>query len=224
MKVTVASSSSFTFNRRWHLHLQMVGCDSTARAPFGCLQYYQDTSATISSFNYMSTASGMTNSIGVQGSRQIANMNYGTCVRAAPGQCSITWSLVSSFGLIFRSKTLNPILSSALRRQLCIFGDWRRWRHWPRASGNCRRSRHQLYHWLRDDTRLAARRSGLTRRSVLRPRLSWHNQLGPPFRHLHRHWRKRDAWHWKSWVVINLYPEPVPRLVPNFTFPELTKT
>lgn len=111
MTVTVASSSSFTFNRRWHLHLQMIGCDSTARAPFGCLQYYQDTSATISSFNYMSTASGVSNSIGVQGSRQIANMAYGVCVRAAPGQCSITWAVVSNFRVIIRSKSFNSILT-----------------------------------------------------------------------------------------------------------------
>jgi hypothetical protein len=29
--VTVATSGSFTFNRRWHLHLQQIGCDSTSR-------------------------------------------------------------------------------------------------------------------------------------------------------------------------------------------------
>lgn len=143
MTVTVASSSSFTFNRRWHLHLQMVGCDSTARAPFGCLQYYQDTSATISSFNYMSTASGVSNSIGVQGSRQIASMAYGVCVRAAAGQCSITWALVSSFQAKIRSKSSNSIHPTAVG-QLRFFGDRRCGRHRPRHSGNFRRSRNKL--------------------------------------------------------------------------------
>lgn len=93
--VSVATSSSFSFNRRWHLHLQQVGCDSESRAPFGCLQYYQDASGTISSFNYDSSGSGQTNSIGVQGSRQLSNLAYGACIRTLPGQCSITWSLVS---------------------------------------------------------------------------------------------------------------------------------
>lgn len=49
----------------------------------------------VSSFNYAAAASGVSNSIGVQGSRQIANLAYGACVRAWPGQCSITWSIVS---------------------------------------------------------------------------------------------------------------------------------
>lgn len=29
--ITVASSSAFTFNRRWNFHLQMIGCDSTSK-------------------------------------------------------------------------------------------------------------------------------------------------------------------------------------------------
>lgn len=49
----------------------------------------------VSSFNYGAAASGVTNMIGVQGSRQIAGLSYGACVKAAPGQCSITWSRVS---------------------------------------------------------------------------------------------------------------------------------
>lgn len=31
--ITVATSGSFTFNRRWHFHLQMIGCDSPSK---GC--------------------------------------------------------------------------------------------------------------------------------------------------------------------------------------------
>lgn len=29
--ITVATSGSFTFNRRWHFHLQMIGCDSPSK-------------------------------------------------------------------------------------------------------------------------------------------------------------------------------------------------
>lgn len=64
-------------------------------APSGCLQYWMDSSGWVSSFNYASGASGVVNSIGVQGSRQIASLSYGACVRAAAGMCSITWSRVS---------------------------------------------------------------------------------------------------------------------------------
>lgn len=111
--ITVATSSSFTFNRRWHFHLQQIGCDSTSKglisgiscltqkaswnvipAPSGCLQYWMDSSGWVSSFNYAAAASGAANSIGVQGSRQIAGLSYGACVKAAAGQCSITWSRV----------------------------------------------------------------------------------------------------------------------------------
>lgn len=77
--------------------MQQIGCDSESRAPFGCLQYWMDPSGTISSFNYAGSGSGQTNSIGVQGSRQLSNLAYGACIRTFPGQCSITWSLVSNF-------------------------------------------------------------------------------------------------------------------------------
>lgn len=95
LTVTVATSSGLTYNRRWSLHLQMIGCDSLAKAPDGCLQYWQQPSQTISSFNYDTTGSGQTNAVGVQGSRQIAGSNYGACVRPQPGVCSITWTIVS---------------------------------------------------------------------------------------------------------------------------------
>lgn len=38
----------------------------------------------------------MVNSIGLEGSRQIANLNYGICIAAAAGSCSITYSPLSS--------------------------------------------------------------------------------------------------------------------------------
>lgn len=38
----------------------------------------------------------MVNSVGVEGSRQISNLNYGICISAVPGSCSITYSPLSS--------------------------------------------------------------------------------------------------------------------------------
>jgi hypothetical protein len=93
--ITVATLGSVTFSRRWHLHLQMIGCDSTSRAPFGCLQYWTADTATISSFNYASTGAGTSNTIGVQGTRQLSGLAYGACVRPNAGTCTITWARVS---------------------------------------------------------------------------------------------------------------------------------
>lgn len=38
----------------------------------------------------------MANGVGVEGSRQIANLNYGICIAAEPGSCSITYAPLSS--------------------------------------------------------------------------------------------------------------------------------
>lgn len=81
-------------------------------APSGCLQYWMDSSGWVSSFNYASGASGVVNSIGVQGSRQIASTSYGACVKAAAGMCSITWSLVSFQIFAFHGILINFTLNS----------------------------------------------------------------------------------------------------------------
>lgn len=65
-------------------------------APSGCLQYYTRSSGTIRSFNYGTSSNSMTNSVGVDGSRQIANLNYGICIESTAGSCSITYSPLSS--------------------------------------------------------------------------------------------------------------------------------
>lgn len=46
-------------------------------APSGCLQYYTASSGVIRSFNYGSAANSAQNSVGVDGTRQLANLNYG---------------------------------------------------------------------------------------------------------------------------------------------------
>lgn len=65
-------------------------------APSGCLQYYRASSGIIRSFNYGSSPNSIPNAIGVEGSRQIANLKYGICVAASVGSCSITYSALPS--------------------------------------------------------------------------------------------------------------------------------
>lgn len=65
-------------------------------APSGCLQYYIDDTGTVKSLNYGVGSNNNVNSIGVEGSRQIANIRYGICVRAAASSCSITWTIATA--------------------------------------------------------------------------------------------------------------------------------
>lgn len=60
------------------------------------MQYYPNPSGIIRSFNYGASPNAMVNSVGVEGSRQIANLNYGICIAAQSGSCSITYSPLSS--------------------------------------------------------------------------------------------------------------------------------
>lgn len=93
--VMMLTTPSFTFNRRWHLKMSQINCDSEFRAPSGCLQYFLESTGFVRSFNYANTANPALNTPGVEGSRQIVSTRYGSCVRMAAGQCSITWSIVS---------------------------------------------------------------------------------------------------------------------------------
>lgn len=61
-------------------------------APNGCLMYYTGVSGTVRSFNYGSTPNIATAMSGLTGTRQIANHNYGICIRMEAGYCSIRWS------------------------------------------------------------------------------------------------------------------------------------
>lgn len=65
------------------------------------------------------------NSIGVEGTRQIAGLNYGICIRAAASQCSITYSRVGSdlfaFTVTGDVGAVDPALlgTGTLQEQLC---------------------------------------------------------------------------------------------------------
>ncbi|CAO1389576.1 unnamed protein product [Diamesa hyperborea] len=123
--VTMASSGTTTFNRRWHMLMTQIECDSASRAPSGCLQYYLEPSGSVKGFNYSPSSNGNPNSIGVQGGRQIASANYGACIKMAPGQCTITWAIPTSDRFAFTVTgdvgVVDPTLlgTSALQSQAC---------------------------------------------------------------------------------------------------------
>ncbi|XP_063697912.1 uncharacterized protein LOC134828854 [Culicoides brevitarsis] len=94
--VTIYTSSVYTLERRWYLRMSQINCAGEFRAPPGCLQYHIDSSGTVKSLNYGVGSNNNLNSIGVEGSRQLANIRYGICVRAAASSCSITWTPASS--------------------------------------------------------------------------------------------------------------------------------
>lgn len=64
-------------------------------APNGCLQYYTGITDTINSFNYGTGANTLLSASLVTGTRQIANLNYGICIRMEAGYCAIQYAQVS---------------------------------------------------------------------------------------------------------------------------------
>ncbi|EDV96211.1 uncharacterized protein LOC6556541 [Drosophila grimshawi] len=125
ISITVVTSGGYTFNRQWQFQIRMMGCTSATLAPAGCLQYHMTPSGNIASFNYVSAASSALNSIGVQGTRQLANMRYGICIRKATGMCSITYGQVGSDAYSFTMTNdvgaVDPALlaTSAVQSQDC---------------------------------------------------------------------------------------------------------
>lgn len=90
--VRIITNGNFKFNRRWELLVTQIKCGSSIRAPTGCLQYYTTSTGYIKSFNYGTEVAGFLNSIGVVGSRQIANLNYMICFKQF--SCAITYTRV----------------------------------------------------------------------------------------------------------------------------------
>lgn len=128
ISIAMESTGSFSYNRHWHFKLTQIPCSSAYRAPSGCLQYYLDgdsgDSGPIRSFNYGSMPSSQTNSIGVQGTRQLSNTRYGICIRAAANKCSITYSLPSSDPYAFTMSgdvgAVDPTLLGTVSRHLIL--------------------------------------------------------------------------------------------------------
>lgn len=93
-------------------------------APSGCLQYHYESSGIVRSFNYSPSPNSLPNTIGVDGSRQIASLAYGICIRVI-SSCSITYSVLSSdvysFTLTGDVGAVDPSLlgTGTLQEQLC---------------------------------------------------------------------------------------------------------
>ncbi|CAG9781866.1 unnamed protein product [Diatraea saccharalis] len=90
--ISIAATPATAFRRRWNIRLVQLGCDCPGIAPNGCLQYYRGATGTINSFNYGGTANtGLSASL-VTGTRQLANLNYGICIRMEAGFCAIQYA------------------------------------------------------------------------------------------------------------------------------------
>lgn len=93
-------------------------------APSGCLQYHYRTSGLIQSFNYNPSPNPQLNSVGVEGTRQLANLRYGVCIRSQSA-CSITYSVLASDAFSFTVTgdvgAVDPALlgTGTLQEQLC---------------------------------------------------------------------------------------------------------
>jgi len=72
------ATSDTVLARTWKILVRTIECDSPAKAPGGCLQYFTGTSGNIQSFN-----------VGTNGAL-IDNLLYNVCLRKEAGMCSYT--------------------------------------------------------------------------------------------------------------------------------------
>ncbi|XP_029721877.2 uncharacterized protein LOC115263103 [Aedes albopictus] len=93
IQIRIATTGSVPFNRVWNLQLSLISCSSTFKAPAGCLQYFLGSSGSIQSFNYGQGANAALNAMMMPGTRQMANSNYGICIRKGVGICSVTYKV-----------------------------------------------------------------------------------------------------------------------------------
>lgn len=91
--IMISVDTNSKYKDRWNIRIQQLSCDSTYKAPNGCLQYYDSVSNIVTSFNYGTTQNPRAPEFGT---RQIANTNYGVCIRMAQGYCAIEWSQTNS--------------------------------------------------------------------------------------------------------------------------------
>lgn len=89
------------------------------------MQYFTNASGNVQSFNYKSDSSGQFNSIGIIGSRQIANLNYTICFRQDQFMCSIIYEIPTSdpyaFTLTGDVTSVDPLVlgTSAVQSNTC---------------------------------------------------------------------------------------------------------
>jgi len=91
--LTVDTSKMKTMARKWNIKITQISCSSPERAPAGCLQFFNETSGTITSFNYRSQMFTDSNDVAT---RQIRKLNYGICISSKVGYCDVTWTQSTS--------------------------------------------------------------------------------------------------------------------------------
>lgn len=97
--------------RSWSIKVTQIACDSQAKAPDGCTQYYTgSTTNTVNSYNYQS-GSGY----------QLANQQQTICVRRERGYCKICWSETAAGDLAVSggSKSIGYIVKSQMKSTEC---------------------------------------------------------------------------------------------------------
>jgi len=77
--------------RKWNIRVTQIPCNSPRLAPPGCLQYYEDYSGVIKSFNYGAT--------GVNETSYPLSQRYAMCFKRGPDACRISLKKADAFGL-----------------------------------------------------------------------------------------------------------------------------
>jgi hypothetical protein len=83
-----------------HLRIPSLKLNLFLSAPNGCLQYFRGESGTITSFNYGEGPNTALSASLVTGTRQLANTNYGICIRMEAGFCAIQYAQVNKTHII----------------------------------------------------------------------------------------------------------------------------
>ncbi|CAH1961904.1 unnamed protein product [Acanthoscelides obtectus] len=100
--ISVSTSGTTSAAVAWNIKVTQIGCNCPTRAPSGCLQYFNSTTGTVRGFNYG-------NSINQNGTRQLANLNYGVCIAMIPGtkykfknERKLVYVVFRGVGLVFK--------------------------------------------------------------------------------------------------------------------------
>ncbi|XP_018016005.1 uncharacterized protein LOC108672785 [Hyalella azteca] len=86
--LTMDTSSVRTMGRKWDIKITQISCNSPDRAPAGCLQFFNETSGSVKSFNFRRQNAF----IAGEGPGELQNMNYGVCINSKVGYCDVTWN------------------------------------------------------------------------------------------------------------------------------------
>lgn len=228
--ITVATSSSFTFNRRWHFHLQQIGCDSTSK---GIVVYALHSSSTHRvSLQHLRVvfSTGWTRAVGWAVSTthrlQAALQTRSACkdqdrLRISTTAHALRLLLVSVRSHIreyvgkefLREMRFNWITFPVIGRHFRFQFNRRRRRYRSSDIGNRRSPGSSLHNWLRDNSGgTAERRERPRRRPILRSRHRRHNIQRAAVCDLQCDEREWDAGHRKPGLVLHVLTEHVPRL------------